>query len=54
LVKVNPVKALVKAVEIGNSLSIRPKTQNALDPETVVEGGVSTSQAQGEKGTVFS
>ena len=45
LVKVNPVKALVRAVEIGNSLSIKPKS-NAPDPETKVESGAAVSDWQ--------
>lgn len=54
LVKVNPVKALVKAVEIGNSLSVKTKTQNAPDPETVVDGGISASyNERGPKGATY-
>jgi hypothetical protein len=54
LVKVNPVKALVKAVEIGNSLSIKPKTQIAPDPETTVDSGVSVSyNERGPKGATY-
>jgi len=45
LVNVNPVKALVKAVEIGNSLSIKAKS-NSPDPETKVESGVAVSNWQ--------
>jgi len=45
LVKTNPVKALVRAVEIGNSLSIKPKTSSP-DPETKVDSGVAVSDWQ--------
>lgn len=45
LVKVNPVKALVKAVEIGNSLSVKPKT-SPPDPETKLESGAAVSDWQ--------
>lgn len=45
LVKVNPVKALVKAVEIGNSLSVKPKS-SPPDPETKVDSGVAVSDWQ--------
>lgn len=45
LVKVNPVKALVRAVEIGNSLSVKPKS-SPPDPETKIDSGVAVSDWQ--------
>lgn len=45
MVKTNPVGALVKAVEIGSSLSVKPKN-NAPDPETKVEPGAAASDWQ--------
>jgi len=45
LVKVNPVKALVKAVEIGNSLSVKAKS-SPPSPETKVEPGAAVSDWQ--------
>ena len=45
MVKTDPVGALVKAVEIGGSLSVKPKN-NAPDPETKVESGAAVSDWQ--------
>jgi len=45
LVKVNPVKALVRAVEIGNSLSVKAKS-SPPDPETKIEPGAAVSDWQ--------
>ena len=45
LVNVNPVKALVRAVEIGNSLSVKTKS-SPPDPETKVGSGVAVSDWQ--------
>lgn len=54
LVKVNPVKALVKAVEIGNSLSVKTKSQNAPDPETTVDAGIAAGHEDfGPKGATY-
>jgi hypothetical protein len=48
LVKKDPVAALVQAVEVGNTLSTKPKGSTAPDPETTVEsgGGVSNWQSK--------
>jgi len=45
LVKSDPVGALVKAVEIGNTLSIKPKN-NIPDPETKIDPGSPASDWQ--------
>lgn len=54
LIESNPLKGVMEIGRLAGSLKVKPKTKIALDPETVVDGGVSTSQTQGAKGTVFS
>ena len=49
LLKTDPVGALIQAVEIGESLSTRPKHSTPLDPETKIEPGEASSSEQNQK-----
>ena len=55
LLKTDPVGALIQAVEIGESLSTRPKHSTAPDPETQVGPGSGVSKSErGPKGVTYS
>jgi hypothetical protein len=53
LVKTDPVAALVQAVEIGNTLSIKPKGSATPDPDKLLGGGSTSDNKRGPKGATF-
>ena len=49
LLKTDPVGALIQAVEIGETLSTRPKHSTTPDPETKIEPGEASTTEIGDK-----
>jgi len=55
LIENNPMKGVMEIGRLAGSLKVKPKMQIAPDPETVVNGGVSTTyEERGPKGASYS